>query len=211
MREQAAGLRPDAQIAGLTGGGADPAARRLTGARHAAAPAPDAAPLEEAPLAELLRRAKQLARAYYALTGRPLGVTGEVAEYEAVRLLGLELAPPRQPGYDVIRRPGAGRAASGDRLQVKGRCVPNGPAPGEMLGRIGLEHAWDGMLVVLLDARYDATAIYEAGREAVCAALAVPGSRARERGVLSVRKFVAVGRRVWPPNPPRDPSGAGSQ
>lgn len=31
---------------------------------------------------ELLAQAKQLAREYRALTGKPLGVTGEVAEYE---------------------------------------------------------------------------------------------------------------------------------
>lgn len=38
----------------------------------------------------LLERAKTLAREYKVATGRPLGITGEVAEYEAVRLLGLE-------------------------------------------------------------------------------------------------------------------------
>src|SRR5438874_1729828 len=37
---------------------------------------------------DLLQRAKLLAKEYYQLTGRPLGVTGEIAEYEAVRLLG---------------------------------------------------------------------------------------------------------------------------
>ncbi len=35
------------------------------------------------------------------------------------------------------------------------------------------------MLLVLLDENFDATAIYEADREAVLAALAVPGSKAR--------------------------------
>jgi hypothetical protein len=40
---------------------------------------------------DLLAQAKQLAREYRALTGKPLGVTGEVAEYEAARLGGLKL------------------------------------------------------------------------------------------------------------------------
>ena len=45
---------------------------------------------------ELLRKATELAREYYELTDRPLGITGEVAEFEAVRLVpDLELAPPR--------------------------------------------------------------------------------------------------------------------
>lgn len=34
----------------------------------------------------ILRDAKVLARRYYHLTGKPLGVTGEVAEYEAARI-----------------------------------------------------------------------------------------------------------------------------
>jgi hypothetical protein len=32
---------------------------------------------------ELLHEVKSLAREYYELTGKPLGVTGEIAEYEA--------------------------------------------------------------------------------------------------------------------------------
>src|SRR3954466_10369021 len=67
----------------------------------------------------LLAEAKRLAQEYHALTGRPLGITGEVAEYEAVRLLGLEPAPVRQPGYDAIRRV-RGHSV---KLQVKGRCI----------------------------------------------------------------------------------------
>lgn len=50
----------------------------------------------------VLERAKKLAQRYRALTGKPLGVAGEVAEYEAARLLGLELVAARQTG---LRRP----------------------------------------------------------------------------------------------------------
>jgi hypothetical protein len=70
-------------------------------------------------LVDLLAEVKRLAKEYRALTGRPLGVTGEVAEYEASRLLNIELAPARQAGYDATRET-AGRV---ERLQIKGRCV----------------------------------------------------------------------------------------
>ena len=50
----------------------------------------------------LLANAKVLAQQYRALTGKPLGITGEVAEYEASRILGVELTPARQAGYDAI-------------------------------------------------------------------------------------------------------------
>jgi hypothetical protein len=48
----------------------------------------------------ILCDAKKLAQEYRTLTGKPLGITGEVAEYEAARLLGVELTPARQAGYD---------------------------------------------------------------------------------------------------------------
>ena len=53
------------------------------------------------PVLELLTQAKVLAQRYYKLTGKPLGITGEVAEYEAGRLLGVSLTPARQAGYDA--------------------------------------------------------------------------------------------------------------
>jgi hypothetical protein len=56
---------------------------------------------DDSRLVELLGDVKHLAREYRELTGRLLGVTGEVAEYEAARLLGVELAPVRQAGYDA--------------------------------------------------------------------------------------------------------------
>jgi hypothetical protein len=48
---------------------------------------------EVARVMEILDQAKRLAREYYALTLKPLGITGEVAEYEAARILQLELTP----------------------------------------------------------------------------------------------------------------------
>lgn len=53
---------------------------------------------------EILRDAKKLAQEYRTLTGKPLGITGEVAEYEAARILGVELTPARQAGYDAIEQ-----------------------------------------------------------------------------------------------------------
>jgi hypothetical protein len=50
---------------------------------------------------EILANAKILAQKYYALTGKPLGITGEVAEYEAARILGVKLTQARQSGYDA--------------------------------------------------------------------------------------------------------------
>jgi len=147
-------------------------------------------------LIRLLAEAKRLARQYDGLTKRPLGITGEVAEYEAIRLLRLSPAPEREPGYDAE---GVVRNGRREQLQIKGRCFPGKVNPGARIGAIDLSKPWDAVLLVLLNADFDATAIYRADRSAVRGALLAPGSRARnERGQLSVSKFKAIGRRVWP-------------
>jgi hypothetical protein len=146
----------------------------------------------------ILREAKRLAQEYYRLTGKPLGVTGEVAEFEAARILGVELTAARQPGYDATEtRDGITR-----RLQIKGRCLLPGCKPrckpGQRLGRIDIKKDFDAVLLVLLDENFDATAMYEAERAAVVAALTKPGSKARnETGALGVSKFRSIAKLCW--------------
>lgn len=146
------------------------------------------------PVIVILRKAKVLAREYYRLTGKPLGITGEVAEYEAARILKLELTPVRQAGYDATElKNGVIR-----RLQIKGRRLILNNKPGQRLGSIDINKDWDAVLLVLLDEKFDAVVIYEAERKAVVKALTMPGSKARnERGALSVSKFRSIGRVRW--------------
>ncbi|HET7322333.1 MAG TPA: hypothetical protein VFI96_07565 [Longimicrobiaceae bacterium] len=143
---------------------------------------------------EILAEAKLLAGKYRQLTGKPLGITGEVAEYEAARLLGLQLAPARQAGYDAVE------AVDGEerRLQIKGRYIPGKMKPGSRLGSIDIAKEFDAVLLVLLDEEFEAFAIYEAERNAVIDAITAPGSRARnERHSLSVSKFKSIGHPRW--------------
>lgn len=139
----------------------------------------------------LLGEVKALAQEYYRLTGRPLGVTGEIAEYEAAELLGLELAAVRQPGYDAIRREPANQATL---LQIKGRPYAGGRGHRPARRKIEVEGKWDAVLLVLLDDPFEATAIYEAERGAVLDAIQAPGSRARAEGATWSRALQAT----WP-------------
>jgi hypothetical protein len=149
---------------------------------------------QDTPVMKILRDAKILAQEYRALTGKPLGITGEVAKYEAARILGVKLTAARQAGYNATERSG-GRI---HRLQIKGRCLLPNCKPGQRLGSIDITKDWDGVLMVLLDENFDATEIHEAKRKAVLAALAAPGSKARnERGALGVAKFKAIGKLRW--------------
>jgi len=143
---------------------------------------------------ELLAQAKVIAQRYYALTQKPLGITGEVAEYEAARILGVTLSAARQAGYDATEKV-AGKTRT---LQIKGRYLPNGCTPGQRLGSIQPAKEWDAVLMVLLDSTFSATEIWEADRVAVISALTAPGSKARnERGALAVAKFKSIGRLRW--------------
>lgn len=143
---------------------------------------------------EILREAKKLAQEYRHLTGKPLGITGEVAEYEAAKILGMELTTARQAGYDAIERIN-GKTR---QLQIKGRCILPDSKPGQRLGGIDTGKDWDAVLMVLLDENFDAFAIYEAEREPVIVALSAPGSKARnERGALAISKFKSIGKLRW--------------
>jgi hypothetical protein len=143
---------------------------------------------------DLLRDAKRIAQKYRILTGKPLGITGEVAEYEAARILGVELTKARQAGYDATEKiDGALR-----KLQVKGRCLLPGCKPGQRVGSIDITKEWDSVVLVLLDHNFDAIEIHEADRNKVLAALSAPGSKARnERGALAVSKFKSIARLRW--------------
>lgn len=140
----------------------------------------------------ILATVKRLASRYKKLTGKPLGVTGEVAEYNAAKLLGLELAGARTAGYDAI---GPGNR----KIQIKGRCLNKNPKPGQRLGSIRLEYEWDSVLLVLMNEDYEVLEMWEADRPDVETALLHPGSKARnERGALSVNKFKQIGEKLWP-------------
>lgn len=147
-------------------------------------------------LGGVIRAATALAMEYRRITGKPLGITGEVGEYHAANLLGWQLAEARQPGYDAV-------APDGHRVQIKARCLLAGASPGQRVGGIKLAHAWDTVALVLMDGDFAPTAIYEARRADIERELTRPGSRSRnERGALAVSKFKSIALLVWPPPAP---------
>ena len=145
-------------------------------------------------IAKVLSDAKKLAKRYKELTGKPLGITGEVAEFSAAQILGLDLVGARQPGYDAIRI----QDGKEIKFQIKGRCVSGSTVGSKKIGSIRLKYDWDLMVFVLLDEDFEVLSIYEATREQVINALKAPGSKARnERGQLSISKFKSIGQEIW--------------
>ena len=139
-------------------------------------------------IGEVIARARLVAQDYHRLTGKPLGITGEVGECEAARLLGLTLGPPREAGYDATD--GTGR-----RLQIKARSISMAASKkAQRIGSIKLDFEWDAVLLVLMDEELMPITIWEADRAAIAKALHAPGSKARNVGVS---QFKSIGRCVW--------------
>jgi hypothetical protein len=145
----------------------------------------------------LLREAKSLAVEYYKLTGRPLGVTGEVAEYEAAEKLGLTLSAARTQAFDAYKSTDGGVL----RYQIKGRALPRENPGRHRVPRI-LNGDFDFVLLVLLDkATLDTVEIWCAERAAVMDRLdRLPGTSARVGRTMAVSQFKSIpdAKRVWP-------------
>lgn len=143
-------------------------------------------------IVEILRQVKALAREYRELSGKPLGITGEVAEYEAWKFLRVKLTEARQAGYDAIDE------VTERKYQIKGRCMLAKRISSQQIGSIDISKEFDAVLLVLLDKEFDAIEIYEADRDAVIEALMRPGSIARNvRHSMSVALFKSIGHKRW--------------
>jgi len=149
---------------------------------------------DEIRVRQILATIKPLAGEFYRLTGKPLGVTGEIAEYVAAEELGLVLAPARTTGYDALR--------GTERIQIKGRAYGETAKPGQRMSRIKADSPCDTVLLVLLDnLTLDAREMWEAPFASVGELLRRTESKARARGALSVSEFKTIAHQVWPKAP----------
>lgn len=150
---------------------------------------PDYDPAEMT-IEDVLVRIKPLAAQYYRLTGKPLGVTGEIGEFEVARLLGLKLAEARSPGYDATDQ-------SQRRYQIKTRCLSLDDAgrwKSNMTGTLNNKE-WDAALLAVINREFEVWEIWEADRGAVERELSPPGSIGRnKRRMLPLSKFMKIGR-----------------
>ena len=144
---------------------------------------------------KLIAEARRLSAEYRKATGRPLGgVSGEIAEYDAARLMDLEICEPKPGGYDAI---GRGKRA-GMRVQIKGRTIFDEGKAGQRIGQLKVEQEWDSVMLVLMDENLDAFEIYEAAREDIMQAVTDSNvSNRNKRGAMSVAKFKAISQLVW--------------
>lgn len=144
---------------------------------------------------KLIAEARRLSAEYRKATGRPLGgVSGEIAEYDAARLMDLEICEPKPGGYDAI---GRGKRM-GMRIQIKGRTIFDEGRTGQRIGQLKIEQEWDSVMLVLMNENLEAFEIYEAMREDVMQTMMeAKVSNRSKRGAMSVAKFKAISHLVW--------------
>lgn len=144
---------------------------------------------------KLITEARRIAAEYRRATGKTLGgISGEIAEQDAARLLDLELCTERPGGYDAIGR----GSREGVRVQIKGRAIFDERKSGQRIGQLKLDQQWDSVVLVLMDENFEPTEIYEARREDVTAAMEEGGdSRRARRGAMSVARFKNIAQLVW--------------
>ena len=138
----------------------------------------------------IINQARDAAIKYYRLTGKPLGVTGEIGEFEAAKKLNLELAEARAAGFDAIDK-------IGRKIQIKTRYIPGDKRmTGQRIGAIKFDHTWDCVVLVLLDDEYKPKAMYETGRRKLKTAVDKTKSKSRQRGALALTEFISLGKQV---------------
>jgi hypothetical protein len=142
-------------------------------------------------LEKLISETRRLAAEYRRTTGKPLpGVSNEIAEYDAAKLLNLELVQDRSDGYDAV---GKG-AIDGRRVQIKARAIFDESKSGHRIGQLKTEKAWDMVVLVVMNENYDVVEIFKADRGTLIKNI---GENRNKRGAMSVAKFKNIGQLVW--------------
>jgi len=144
----------------------------------------------------LMEQARMLAANYRKTTGKTLaGVSGELAVYDAIRLL--KLAPaPENLSYEAIGTEHAGDLA-GEKVQIKGRTLFSDSKGSPRIGQIKTSEDWDSIVLVLMNENYQPTEIYEADRQTIEINSQKSSSNRAKRGAMTVARFKKIATLAW--------------
>jgi len=142
---------------------------------------------------KLMSEARQLAANYRKATGKPLGISSEIAIHDVIRIMDLEIVETSTGGYDAI---GKGTRA-GKKIQIKGRTVSAEMKSNQRVGQLKVDQDWDSVMLVLLNEDYEPMEIYEAAHDNILEVVSHSNSNRRNRGAMSVSKFKHIAELVW--------------
>ncbi len=142
---------------------------------------------------KLIAQARVLAAEYRETMGKPLpGISNEIAEHDAMRLMQLQPAPANASGYHAVDP-----ARNDLRVQIKSRAVIDETKSNQRMGQLNVNQDWDSVLLVIMDREYNPTEIYEAYRDELEEHIYESSSSRAKRGALSVAKFKKISRLAW--------------
>lgn len=142
---------------------------------------------------KLIGQARQLAAEYRRTMGKPLpGISSEIAEHDAIRLLNLAPKTDNAGGYDALDP-----ERDNKRIQIKSRTIFDESKSGQRIGQVKLDQPWDSVVLVLMDEDYEPYEIYEAERDEIEEFMRKSSSSRAKRGALSVARFKIIGRLAW--------------
>jgi len=146
---------------------------------------------------KLMVEARKLAAEFRKTTGKPLGISGEIARFDAARLMELEMIDQPGPGgYDAVGKEGTPRA--GKRIQIKGQTITGETKSGQRIGQLKVDQEWDSVMLVIMNEEYNPIEIYEAQRDVLQGDMNKTGASKRsKRGAMTVAKFKIIGKLVW--------------
>lgn len=143
---------------------------------------------------KLISEARRIAADYRRATGKPLGISAEIARHDACQFLQLEAVENPGLGYDAI---GLESPRQGRRIQIKGRAIFDESKSGQRLGQLKTDQPWDSVVLVIMDENFETTEIYEAMRDEVLTELEQSSSSRSRRGAMSVARFKHLAHQVW--------------
>ena len=134
---------------------------------------------------QLIEHIIPLAAEYRQRFGKSLGITSEVGEYKAAKLLKLKRAPGNiRKGFDA-------NDSDGKKVQIKSRIYHRNQ---ERTG-VFKNYEFDYALLVLLSDDYEVTEIYKAKCEDIKKQIT---TQSYKRPSLSISKFKSIGGQVYP-------------
>jgi len=144
----------------------------------------------------LMEQARALAANYRKTTGKTLaGVSGELAVYDAIRLLNLKPVDSNL-SYEAIGTEDSGDLEN-DKIQVKGRTIFSDSKTSPRIGQIKTSEDWDSIVLVLLNDEYSPFEIYEVDRSTIEENAQKTSSNRAKRGAMTVARFKKIATLAW--------------
>ena len=141
---------------------------------------------------ELMTQTRKLAAKYYHATKQILPVSGELAKYDAVRLLNLTEVTEPQTGVDAIDQ-------NNTQILIKSRVIFDESKSGQRIGQLKTDGHWQAVVLVLFDKDYQPLSIYRTSRQEIESTIdRAQASKRSNRGIMSVARFKSISQLVWP-------------